>query len=156
MAEADLVLAVLDASRPLDADDRSLLRDLAGRPCAIVLNKADLPAALAVGDVQPLLPDAPVLALSSADPASLAPLKDFLAAQAAVSDRLALTQPRHMEAARRAARHLRQAADTASALSVDMASLDLQAAQMALAEITGDEVEERLLDKVFGLFCVGK
>lgn len=37
-----------------------------------------------------------------------------------------------------------------------MASLDLQAAQLALAEITGDEVEERLLDRVFGLFCVGK
>ena len=29
-------------------------------------------------------------------------------------------------------------------------------AQMALAEITGDEVEEKLLDEVFGRFCVGK
>jgi hypothetical protein len=27
---------------------------------------------------------------------------------------------------------------------------------MALAEITGDEVEEKLLDEVFGRFCVGK
>jgi tRNA U34 5-carboxymethylaminomethyl modifying GTPase MnmE/TrmE len=61
-----------------------------------------------------------------------------------------------VEAARRAARHLRQAADTARALSVGMASIDLQSAQMALAEITGDEVEERLLDRVFGMFCVGK
>ena len=51
---------------------------------------------------------------------------------------------------------LRQAADTARALSVDMASIDLQAAQLALAEITGDEVEEKLLDNVFGMFCVGK
>ena len=34
--------------------------------------------------------------------------------------------------------------------------IDLQAAQLALAEITGDEVEERLLDRVFGMFCVGK
>ncbi len=32
----------------------------------------------------------------------------------------------------------------------------VQQAQMALAEITGDEVEEKLLDEVFGRFCVGK
>ena len=156
MNEADLVLAVLDASRPLTNDDHTLLDSLRDRPCAIVLNKVDLPAVLCTEDVQPLLPNAPVFPCTASLPASLAPLKDYLAGQAAVSDRLTLTQPRHMEAARRAARHLRHAADTARALTVDMASLDLQAAQLALAEITGDEVEERLLDRVFGMFCVGK
>lgn len=153
---ADLVLAVLDASHPLEAEDRALLTSLQGRPCAIILGKADLPAVVSPADVQPLLPDAPILTLSSNDPVTLAPLKAFLADQATVSDRMALTQPRHMEAARRAAAHLRQAAATARTLTVDMASLDLQAAQLALAEITGDEVEERLLDRVFGMFCVGK
>lgn len=156
MQEADLVLAVLDASRPMTAEDRNLLAELADRPSAVVLNKCDLPAALTASDVQGAAPGAVVLTVSAADEASLAPLKDFLARQAAVSDRLALTQPRHLEAARRAARHLRQAAATAGALTVDMAALDLQAAQLALAEITGDEVEERLLDRVFGMFCVGK
>ena len=155
MEEADLVLAVFDQSRPLDADDRALLHDLHGRNAAIVLNKADLSPVLTAADLT-ALPAAPVLTVSAADEATLAPLKAYLAEQAAVSDTLALTQPRHVEAARRAARHLRQAADTARALSVDMASIDLQAAQLALAEITGDEVEERLLDRVFGMFCVGK
>ena len=156
MEEADLVLAVLDASRPLTSDDHALLDSLTGRTCAIVLNKADLPAILHPADMQPLLPAAPVFPCAANQPASLTPLKAFLADQAAVSDRLALPQPRPMEAARRAASHLRQAAGTARTLTVDMASLDLQAAQLALAEITGDEVEERLLDRVFGLFCVGK
>jgi len=156
MEEADVVLAVLDASRAPDGDDHALLAALAGRNCAVVLNKADLPAAIGPKDVAPLLPDAPVMVVSAADAGSLAPLKQYLAEQAAVSDRLALTQPRHVEAARRAARHLRQAAETAGMLSVDMASIDLQSAQLALAEITGDEVEERLLDRVFGMFCVGK
>ena len=156
MEEADAVLAVLDVSRPLSADDRELLRTLDGKNAAIVLNKADLAPVLSAGEVTELLPGAPVITVSAEDPASLAPLKAYLAQQAAVSDQLALTQPRHVEAARRAAKHLRQAAQTAQALSVDMASIDLQAAQLALAEITGDEVEERLLDRVFGMFCVGK
>ena len=155
MEDADLVLAVFDQSRPLDADDRALLAELQGRNVLIVLNKADLAPVLSAADVTARF-DAPVLTVSAADEATLAPLKAFLAEQAAVSDNLALTQPRHVEAARRAARHLRQAAETARALSVDMASIDLQSAQLALAEITGDEVEERLLDRVFGMFCVGK
>lgn len=153
--EADVVLAVFDQSRPLDADDRALLAELHGRNVLLVLNKADLPAALTPAEVTPLL-DAPCMTVSAAQEDSLAPLKACLAEQAAVSDHLALTQPRHIEAARRAAVHLRHAADTARTLSVDMASIDLQSAQLALAEITGDEVEERLLDRVFGLFCVGK
>ncbi|MBQ8556302.1 MAG: tRNA uridine-5-carboxymethylaminomethyl(34) synthesis GTPase MnmE [Clostridia bacterium] len=155
MEEADLVLAVLDASRPLDGDDRQLLQALAGRTCAVVLNKSDLPAAITAQDV-PAPVNAPVLTVSAGDEATLNPLKDCLAQAAAVSDSIILAQPRHVEAARRAARHLRQAAEAARMLSVDMASIDLQAAQLALAEITGDEVEERLLDRVFGLFCVGK
>ena len=155
MEDADLVLAIFDQSRPLDADDRALLSELQGRNVLIVLNKADLAPALTAADVQALL-DAPCITVSAAEESSLAPLKAHLAAQAAVSDQIALTQPRHIEAARRAARHLRQAANTARTLSVDMASIDLQAAQLALAEITGDEVEEKLLDRVFGMFCVGK
>lgn len=155
MDEADVVLAVFDQSRPLDADDRALLAELHGRKVLIVLNKADLAAVLNAADVTSLL-DAPCVTVSAAQEDSLSPVKAYLAEQAAVSDNLALTQPRHIEAARRAAAHLRHAADTARALSVDMASIDLQAAQLALAEITGDEVEERLLDRVFGMFCVGK
>ncbi len=155
MEDADLVLAVFDASRPLDDDDRALLADLHERNVLLLLNKADLSPVLLPADLTALL-DAPVLTVSAAEESTLIPLKAYLAEQAAVSDNLALTQPRHVEAARRAARHLRQAIETARALSVDMASIDLQSAQLALAEITGDEVEERLLDRVFGMFCVGK
>ncbi len=155
MDEADAVLAVFDQSRPLDAEDRALLAALHGRRVLIVLNKADLPAALTPEDATSLL-DTPCVTVSAAQEDSLSPVKAYLAEQAAVSDHLALTQPRHIEAARRAAAHLRHAADTARTLSVDMASIDLQSAQLALAEITGDEVEERLLDRVFGMFCVGK
>ncbi len=155
MEDADLVLAVFDQSRPLDADDRALLSALQGRSVLLVLNKGDLPPVISAGEVTALL-DAPVLTVSAAEESTLGPLKAYLAKQAAVSDHLALTQPRHVEAARRAARHLRQAADAARTLSVDMAGIDLQSAQLALAEITGDEVDERLLDRVFGMFCVGK
>ena len=154
--QADAVLAVFDGNHPFSDDDHALLTDLHGRTVALLINKSDLPQALDPADLTSLLPDAPVFRLSANHPDSLGPLKTWLADQAAVSDRLALTQPRHLDAARRAAAHLRQAADMMEGGSIDLCSIDLQAAQLALAEITGDQVEERLLDRVFSTFCVGK
>ena len=156
MDEADVVLAVLDASRALGEDDRVLLEGLHGRNCAIVLNKSDLAQAFSPDEAAALLPDVPVMLVSAADAASLAPVKAYLTEQAAVSDQLALTQPRHVVAARKAARYLREAADTAEHWPVDIAAMSLHAAQLALGEITGDKVVERLLDSVFSMFCVGK
>ena len=73
-----------------------------------------------------------------------------------VSDQLALTQPRHLDAARRAVNHLKDALRTIKHYSPDVAATDLQAAQAALSEITGDRADEKLLDNVFSRFCVGK
>ena len=122
----------------------------------IVLNKSDLPPVLTESNLQDAADDKPILTVSASVPDSLQPLKSYLASQAAVSDQLTLTQPRHIAAARRAVAALHQAEDTLRSYSVDLAGVDLQQAQMALAEITGDEVEEKLLDEVFGRFCVGK
>lgn len=156
LESADVVLLVLDMSRPLSSEDRDLLRTLAGRNGCIVLNKSDLPPVLDESALCGEIGEKPLLTVSASKPASLAPLKAYLASQAAVSDQLPLTQPRHVDAARRAVAALRQAQSTLHDATVDFVSVDLQQAQMALAEITGDQVEEKLLDEVFGHFCVGK
>lgn len=156
IASADAVLLVIDASQPVHEDELSLLPALDPARTAILLNKSDLPALLSEADASALLPGAQVISLSAHDPATLAPVKAFLRAMAAVSDNLTLTQPRHLEAARRAVRHLRDAEATMRAATIDLATIDLQAAQLALSEITGDQVEEKLLDRVFSEFCVGK
>ncbi len=155
-AESDCVLLVLDGHLPLTPEDEALLRGIPseGRDVIVLLNKADLPAAFPAEGL-PLPEGTACLRVSARQPDSLGPLKEALARRAAVSDRLALTQPRHVEAARRAAEHLRAAA-AAMDIAVDLASVDLSAAQSELASITGDQVEESLLDAVFSRFCVGK
>lgn len=157
MEQADIVLAVLDASEPLTDDDRAMLARLNPADTVILLNKGDLPAQIIPAEAQTALPGAAVMQLSAAQPETLEPLKSLLQERASVSDRLQLTQPRHLEAARRAACNIRQAIQTLSiGMPVDLCTVDLQAAQAALGEITGDQVEEKLLDAVFSRFCVGK
>ena len=69
---------------------------------------------------------------------------------------MAVTQPRHLDAMRRAVQALEAALETVRERTPDLAATDLQTAQEALGEITGDRVDEKLLDAVFSQFCVGK
>jgi len=69
---------------------------------------------------------------------------------------MAVTHPRHLDALKRAVGFLESALATAETLPPDLAATDLQSAQQALGEITGDQVDEALLDRVFSTFCVGK
>ena len=52
--------------------------------------------------------------------------------------------------------YIEDAMHTIETYTPDMASTDLQAAQDALSEITGDRADDKLLDRVFSQFCVGK
>ena len=155
LRNADLALLVLDGSLPLAEEDRQLIASLEGE-CAAVINKNDLPLRITEEEIREIRPGLKCLTVSAVSPDGLRPLREFLAQYVHISDRLALTQPRQLDAARRAAGHLREALATLDGYTPDMASTDLQAAQAALSEITGDRADEKLLDYVFARFCVGK
>lgn len=153
--EADVSLLILDGSEPLTETDRDLLKRFSGEGAAVI-NKTDLKQAISEADVRAILPDAVCLTVCAKEPESLKTVTDYLAKYAEVSDRVALTQPRHLDAARRAVSCLKDALATLDSFTPDMAATDLQAAQAALSEITGDSADEKLLDRVFSRFCVGK
>ena len=153
--EAELSLLVLDASEPLAEEDLALLRELPENSAA-VLNKTDLAECITAEDIVRERPGIPCVICSALEPESLEPVKNLIRRYTEVNDRLALTQPRHLEAISRAVGHLEDALKTAASETLDLAAVDLQAAQAALAEITGDQADEKLLDRIFEQFCVGK
>ncbi len=150
MAEADAVLLVLDASETLTAEEREMMESLP-ESAAILVNKSDLPEKLRLPETKHT-----VLTCSATHPESLGPVRDYLRSLTALSDRMVMTSPRQMDALSRAIGYLRSALETARTLPPDLAVTDLQAAQEALGEITGDRADEKLLDAVFSRFCVGK
>ena len=150
MAEADVTLLILDGSEPMRPEDRELLESLP-KDAAVVINKNDLPQEIGTPETERT-----ILRCSAKRPETLAPILEFLKQFTALSDRMAVTQPRHMDAMLRATRALEDALETAENRTPDLAATDLQTAQEALGEITGDRVDERMLDAVFSQFCVGK
>jgi tRNA modification GTPase len=152
-----VVILVIDAGQPLSLEDKELLLSPPEGEFAVVMNKSDLAPMVKTKVIKELCPCAPVIALSAKTGEGLALLKAFLAEKAGDPSRLSITTSRHLDAARRAANSLRQAADSLkSGIPLDLAAVDLRDALSALGEITGDEVEERILDQVFAKFCVGK
>ena len=148
MQSADLVLLVLDGSQPLTDEDRQLLADTENLPRLILLNKADQGRAFD-------MPEA--LRVSARTGDGIDSLRDMLSQKARVRGDMPLTSARHMQLARQAAAQLQGAADALTAgMALDLAAIDLHAALDTLGGITGERVDEKLLDSVFSQFCVGK
>ena len=153
--EADATLLILDGTEKLNSDDRELLEHFSGKG-AVVINKTDLPQAVSEETIHAVRPDVYCITVSAKDPESMKQLREYLAGYVEISDQLALTQPRHLDAVKRAVQHLKDAMITLDRYTPDVASTDLQEAQAALSEITGDSADEKLLDRIFAQFCVGK
>jgi len=151
---ADLVVCLLDRSRPIDDADDALLTCLPMERVVVVASKCDLPAAWQGSD----LPDAwgTVYEVSSVDGAGIDALRNAISERLmgnAGSSELWIVHERHAEALRRADAALARAIDAPD----DLMALDLQDAVETFAALTGrGDVPEDVLAHVFANFCVGK
>jgi tRNA modification GTPase len=154
LSVADLILVVLDRSRPLSGDDRALLDDTAAQPRVIVVNKCDLPASW---DVQSdAFVEISVMTGAGLDDL-IAAIAHALSAEETQRDRPAITNLRHTMLLQRARAALVQAADALEgSISEEFPLLDLQEASHALQEITGRRTTDDLLQHIFKNFCIGK
>lgn len=156
--EADLVLLVLDASRPPGEAEEKLVSLLQDHPYLLLLNKKDLAETGTFSLPSAWKPEA-VLPLSAKTGEGLDALKHFLAENLAVrqAEHAALPNLRHREAFIQAHEALTRVRDGLFAGdSWDLLSVDLNLALNALGKILGEEPDPDLLDQVFSRFCIGK
>ena len=154
---ADVVLIVLDAARSLDPSDVELLKS-ADERTIICLNKSDLPAVLTAQQLKSLT-DAKIMGISAQTGTGLDGLIDELKRRIAVGEENngQLTAQRHIELAQSAADSLDSAIDAIEkGMPLDTAAIDIREALSTLSEITGENVTEAIIDRVFEQFCVGK
>lgn len=145
---ADLVLVVLDAASGLSGEDEEVLARVRPYPHLLIINKDDLQA-------QVNLPQG--IRISAKTGEGLAELRQAIAAVAGQPGEGALSNARHMQLAMHAAGSLFQAAEAMRQdAPLDLCAVDLHEALYALGEVTGDQVSQDLLDRVFSQFCVGK
>jgi len=158
--QADLVLLTIDAESGWTEEDSEIYEQVKHRQLIIIINKIDLVKTI------PELPFSseihPIVAAAAALDRGIADLETAILGavsggnlQAANSD-LAINQ-RQAAALTRAKISLEQCTDTISnKLPLDFWTIDLRGAIQALGEVTGEEVTESVLDRIFSRFCIGK
>ena len=154
MEQADMVLIVLDAGCGLDEYDCELLEKADGR-CLVCVNKTDIGAEIDAGLISEEY-NIPVLEISARTGQGMEALKAEIAARIAPAEPPLITE-RHIGAAKRALEHVRQALYALdSGFPMDVCAVDMAEAMACLAEITGEDARESVIDRVFKDFCVGK
>ena len=159
MERADVLLVVLDGSQALTPEDEALLRLKGSAPKVVALNKSDLAQALSEQDVRAVCPGSSVLTLCAQRGEGLDALCERLVSFAPAEDAqtATLTQARHVQAAREACAALEDAVRAIDeGMPLDVTAVDLTRAMHILGEITGETLDEDVIDRVFSTFCVGK
>lgn len=148
MQMADLVLAVFDRGMSMTSEDSEILNLAKKQPYLLVLNKSDLPN-------KPEWPQG--LNISTLTGEGIHGLKSAIRDMAGQAGEGELSLLRHMQLAGQAAASLQEAAASLDrGEPLDLIAVHLHEALYTLGEVTGEQVTDALLDKIFSSFCVGK
>lgn len=162
LAEADLILLVLNQSEALTAADRELLRLTADDKRIILLNKTDLPAQLNLDSEAELLGDSPLFAISVLEKAGLDQLEKaiadlFFAGGTGDKDASYVSNTRHIALLEKAGQALGEViVGIEAGMPVDLVQIDMTRCWDFLGEIVGDSVQDELITQLFSQFCLGK
>ncbi len=161
MEEADLVLYVVDASIPLDENDEEIISSLRDKPVLVLLNKSDLPPVVTEESLKQKLPY-PVLPISAKQGEGMSLLEKkieemFFNGDISFNDEVYITNERQKKALQEARSSLELVKEgIENQMPEDFLSIDLMNAYQSLGEITGETVEEDLVNEIFSKFCMGK
>ncbi len=160
--QAKLLIMVTDGSKKLSEADQEIA-SLKHKEQAMVvaINKADLERRVHPDEVARQCPEAKVVETAAIKKEGIKDLEN------AVTDQLdqimepgsespVIVSVRHEQVIKDAIACLSNALNALASDPLEMVSLELQHANEALGEITGETVNEKLLDKIFSEFCLGK
>jgi tRNA modification GTPase len=165
MAEADVLLLVLDATTPLHPEDESIIAAATTRPFLVVINKQDLatttPLAHQIAAQSQHHPSQATVETSALTGAGIPELRhailSLLTATTPTSESALLTNLRQQQAVATALAALSQAQRAVAAnIPHEMLLLDLYAALQALDALTGTTTTDDILHLIFSKFCIGK
>ena len=157
LADADIVLVVLDASQPITEDDKRLMTLAEARAAIVVQNKSDVQSSSPITGLS-LSPIHTSALTGQGIPELRAQILQHLAGGPGLSGEPGfLTTVRHRELVRQSLDALEHAkAAVQNRIPHEMLLLDLYNALRPIDEITGVTTTDDILNLIFSTFCIGK
>ncbi|MCQ2530346.1 MAG: tRNA uridine-5-carboxymethylaminomethyl(34) synthesis GTPase MnmE [Lachnospiraceae bacterium] len=160
--EADLVVFVVDTSRPLDDDDFEILNIIKDKKAIALFNKTDLALAADLDLIKARLNSVPVIETSITENVGLdlfakTVREMFYNKEINFNDQVYITNARQKSALLSAKEALRKATESIEMdMPEDFYTIDLMDAYTYLGSVIGEAIEDDLADEIFAKFCMGK
>lgn len=159
--DADMILYVVDASVPLDDNDKEIIDLLKNKKAVVLLNKSDLTTVVNENSLKEMI-DAPVLWISAKEEKGMEALENtikelFFTGEIDFNDEVYITNIRHKAALMDVKNSLELVFNSIEmGMPEDFFTIDLMSAYESLGSIIGESVGEDLVNEIFSKFCTGK
>ncbi len=159
---ADLVIAVFDASAPLDAADKKLLETLSEQKKIFAINKSDLPKRLDSAELKKYTGNFSVVEISCTNGSGTKSLENeilrfIMKGEFEIPQEGIMGSPRQNNLLKKVCEDLENASKgCVEKLSPELIVVDIRSALGHLGEIVGEVVTDDVLEALFSHFCVGK
>ncbi len=163
VADADIVLLILDGSRDLDGDDMEIFRETKEKKKVVIINKNDLTLRISLEDVKKNLQGDPIVSISALKNKGIEDLKKAI--YHSLIHRDIRTTPEHSIVAN--IRHKEALSQTNDSLSralkgleegasLEFTAFEIRSALEAIGGMVGATTTEEVLNRIFEQFCIGK
>lgn len=162
LAEADLVLLVLNQSEELTDSDKELLTLTEGMNRLVLMNKMDLESRLDRKELAQYVAAEQVLGVSILTSAGIDQLEEkiaslFFGGETGDKDATYVSNTRHIALLEEAEQALSEVQSGIQAgMPVDLVQIDMTKCWDLLGDIVGDSVQDELITQLFSQFCLGK
>ena len=161
MEDADLILMVIDSSASLDHSDRKLLSMIRDKKALILLNKSDLSPLVTEEEIRKHT-DHEIISVSAKEHQGFDAFRNyitnaFLEGRISYNDEIFISNQRQYDLLTKSVNSLRNVLCSIDQnMPEDCFSIDLNDAYEQLCLLTGERMNDDVINEVFSKFCMGK
>ena len=161
-SNADLVIAIFDASRDLSKEDYDILDILKDKKSIIVFNKSDLNTVLDENKEPWKDLNKPIVRISALKQEGIEGIyqeitKMFNLNEISYDNEIVITNIRHKNLIYQAIQDVEKTRKSIEEnMPVDIIAMNLKEIMELLSDITGETVTEDIINEIFSKFCLGK
>ncbi|OGP75841.1 MAG: tRNA uridine-5-carboxymethylaminomethyl(34) synthesis GTPase MnmE [Deltaproteobacteria bacterium RBG_16_49_23] len=163
VADADLVLLMIDGSRELDEDDEEIFREIDAKKKVVVFNKKDLSQKISSEAMKKKFPDHSIVPISALKSEGIEELKQAIYSSLVHRDlrvspeHLIVANIRHKTVLSQTRKNLSDALmGLEEGASLEFIAFEIRSALDGLGEMVGETTTEEVINRIFDQFCIGK
>ena len=160
--DADLIIAIFDSSKELSKEDLEILEIAKNKKSIIILNKMDLETKIDENNEEIKKTNSKIIKISALKQEGIEKLYDeieklFGLNEINLDNEVLITNIRHKELISKAIEDVKKAKETVNKkMPLDIIAIFMKNILEDLAQITGEEVTEDIINEIFSKFCLGK